>query len=78
MVIPNWVLSRDQTELFDIMLNRIIRNRLFDHLTVCKQVVVIEVDPRAPFSIPTTPRFRGWRYSFPWIAPKPIPYNAEC
>ena len=26
-------------------------------------------DPKAPFSIATTPRFREDRYSFPWIAP---------
>ena len=40
-----------------------------------------EGDPKAPFSIATTPRCRGGRYSFPWIAPLypwSVPYNAEC
>ena len=26
-------------------------------------------DQKAPFSIATTPRCKGGRYSFPWIAP---------
>ena len=30
---------------------------------------IVEGDPKAPFSIATTPRCRGGRYSFPWIAP---------
>ena len=30
---------------------------------------VVEGDPKAPFSIATTPRCRGGCYSFPWIAP---------
>ena len=30
---------------------------------------VVESDPKAPFSIATTPRCRGGRYSFSWIAP---------
>ena len=30
---------------------------------------LIEGDPKAPFSIATTPRSRGGRYSFPWITP---------
>ena len=44
-------------------------------------VTVVEGDPKAPFSIATTPRFRGGRYSFPWIAPLYpwyVPYIAEC
>ena len=43
--------------------------------------VVVEGDPKAPFSIATTPRSRGGRYSFPWIAPLylwSVPYNAVC
>ena len=42
---------------------------------------VVEGDPKAPFSIATTPRCKGGHYSFPWIAPLYpwyIPYNAEC
>ena len=37
-------------------------------------------DPKDPFSIVTTPRCRGWCYSFPWMAPLCpwyVPYNAE-
>ena len=29
---------------------------------------IVEGDPKAPFSIATTPRCWGGRYSFPWIA----------
>ena len=29
----------------------------------------VEGDSKAPFSIATTPRCRGGRYSFPWIGP---------
>ena len=32
-------------------------------------VTVVDGDQKAPFSITTTPRRRGGRYSFPWIAP---------
>ena len=42
---------------------------------------IVEGDPKAPFSIATTPRCRGGRYSIPWIAPLypwTVPYNAEC
>ena len=41
---------------------------------------VVEVEQKAPFSIATTPRYRGGRYSFPWIAPLYswyIPYIVE-
>ena len=34
-----------------------------------KLVTIAEGDPKAPFSIATTPRCRGGHYSFPWIAP---------
>ena len=42
---------------------------------------VVEGDPKAPFSIATTHRCRGGRYSFPWIAPLYpwyVHYIAEC
>ena len=41
----------------------------------------VEGDPKAPFSIATTPRCRGGRYSFPgWLyfTLDPHLYNAEC
>ena len=34
-----------------------------------KLATVVEDEPKAPFSIATTPRCWGGRYSFPWIAP---------
>ena len=42
---------------------------------------VVEGDPKASFSIATTPRCRGRRYFFSWIAPLypwSLPYIAEC
>ena len=42
---------------------------------------LVEGDQKAPFSIATTPRCRGGRYSFPWIDPlypRYVPYIAEC
>ena len=46
-----------------------------------KLVTVVESDQKAPFSMATTPRCRGGRYSFPWIAslyPRFPPYDTEC
>ena len=34
-----------------------------------KLATVIESNPKAPFSIASTPKCRGGRHSFPWIAP---------
>ena len=48
---------------------------------VSKLATIVEGDPKAPFSIATTPRCRGGRYSIPLIAPLypwTVPYNAEC
>ena len=42
---------------------------------------LVEGDPKAPFSIATTPRCRGGHCSIPWIAPLKtwsLPYNAQC
>ena len=36
---------------------------------IVKLVTIVEGDPKAPFSIATTPRCRGGRYSFPRISP---------
>ena len=36
-----------------------------------KLATVIECDPKAPFSIATTPRCREWRNAFPWITLDP-------
>ena len=34
-----------------------------------KYVTIVEGDPKASFSIATTQRCRGGRYTLPWIAP---------
>ncbi len=36
---------------------------------VSKLATVVEGDQKAPFSIATTLKYKGGRYSFPWIAP---------
>ena len=60
-----------------------IKNDLFPRVCVCKKVklvALVEGDPKAPFSIATTPRCRGGRYYNPWIVPLyswSVPYNAE-
>ena len=44
-------------------------------------MTLVKGDPKAPFSIATTLRCRGGRYSISWIAPLypwSLPYNAEC
>ena len=46
-----------------------------------KLAILVEADPKAPFSIATTPNWREGHYSIPWIGPLYpwfIPYNAEC
>ena len=34
-----------------------------------KLATIVEGDQKAPFSIATTPKYRGGRYSFLWIDP---------
>ena len=51
------------------------------NISKVKLAMVVEGDQKSPFSIATTPRCRGGRYSFLWIAPfypSSTPYNAEC
>ena len=53
----------------------------FMKVSKVKLATVVEGDQKAPFSIATTPRCTGGRYSFPWIAPlypRYVPYIAEC
>ena len=45
-----------------VSMNRILKKKV-------RLVTVVEDDPKAPFSIAITPRYRGGRYSFSWIAP---------
>ena len=40
-------------------------------------MTVVEGDPKVPFSIATTLRCRGGRYSIPWIGPYPIILSAK-
>ena len=66
-----------------IMFNEICINEemLPMYIYKVKLATIVEGDPKAPFSIATTPRCRGGRYSIPWIAPLypwTVPYNAEC
>ena len=45
-----------------------------------KLATLVEGDPKAPFSIATTPRFTGGRYSIPKIAPLyswSLPYKCK-
>ena len=39
------------------------------YISKVKLATIVEGDPKAPFSIATTPRCRGGRYSIPRIAP---------
>ena len=51
------------------------------YISKIKSPTLVEGDPKAPFSIVTTPRNRRGCYSIPWIAPPcswSLPYNAEC
>ena len=54
---------------------------IYMYICKVKLATIVEGDPKAPFSIATTPRCRGGRYSIPRIAPLypwTVPYNAEC
>ena len=58
----------------------LVRDPSMGHIK-SKLATVVEGDQKAPFSIATTPRCWGGRYSFPWIAPfYPwyVHYIAEC
>ena len=65
--------SRANLVLFLWLSNQSRRRKTkFTPAIVVKLVTVVEVDPKASFSIATTPRCRGGCYSYPWIAP-PLP-----
>ena len=42
---------------------------IYMYISKVKLATIVEGDPKAPFSIATTPRCRGGRYSIPRIAP---------
>ena len=42
---------------------------IYTYISKVKLATIVESDPKAPFSIATTPRCRGGRYSIPRIAP---------
>ena len=58
------------------------RDRYRDSKRIYKYIyIVVEGHQKAPFSIATTPRRMGGRYSFPWIVSlylRYLPYMAEC
>ena len=57
------------------------RRELFTVKTRIKLATLVEGDPKAPFSLATTPRCRGGCYSIPWIASLyhwSLPYSDEC
>ena len=52
-----------------------------NNISKVKLATLVEGDPKTPFSIATTLRCKGRRYSIAWIAPLYLwyaPYNAEC
>ena len=54
---------------------------LIIYISKVKLLTLVKGDPKAPFSIATTPKCSGGCYSIPWIAPLypwSLPYNAEC
>ena len=60
--------------LLPIQLTKCIKNKV-------KLATLVKGNPKAPFSIATTLRCRGGRYSIPWIAllyPQSLPYSGEC
>ena len=63
----------DDADFFDIVAG-------VSQSDISKLATVVEGDQKAHFSLPTTPRWRRGRYSFPWIAPLypwHVPYIAE-
>ena len=60
---------------FDSINNKITHKqfiyKLYIYIYIVLLATVVEGSPKAPFSIATTPRSGGGRYSFPWIAPLP-------
>ena len=66
---PNQILNRS----IDILTHVWSQNfDEFESLIKVKLATVVEGDPKAPFSIVTTPRCWGGFYSFPRIDPLPL------
>ena len=58
-----------------------VENVVYIYISKVKLATVVEGDQKAPSSMATTPRCRGGRNSFPWVAPLYpwyVPYIAEC
>ena len=56
-------------------------NYIYIYYIKVKLATLVEGDPKAPFSIASTPRYREGHNLFPGIAPIypwSIPYNTEC
>ena len=66
----------------NIYINIYIHIKIHIHINrKVKLATVVKGDPKVPFSVATTLRYRGGHYSFPWMAPLypwHVPYNAEC
>ena len=43
--------------------------KIHTYIHIYKLATLVESDLKAPFSIATTPKCRGGRYSIPWIDP---------
>ena len=55
--------------LWHIKYCRLFNAKSFLYIYKVKLMTVVKGDPKAPFSITTTPRCKGGRYVFHWIAP---------
>ena len=57
---------------YKIMYKLQLDKNTWNHANMCNQMIkmatLVVDDPKAPFSIANTPRYRGGRYSIPWIA----------
>ena len=62
-------------ESFDKISIKTIRRSNNDSRDPCKLATIVEGDPKAPFSIATTPRCRGGRYSIILTLMKNISYK---
>ena len=76
------MIKRNEDDVNSLFLWKLIfAPKLKSTVLVLLSVTLDEGDPKAPFSIATTPRGREGRYWIPMIAPLfpwPVAYNAEC
>ena len=73
--------KRKQEKVLKIKRNKLRKRIEWEVSKYVNLAIVVEGDQKASFSIATTPRGRGGRHFFPWIAPfypRYVPYIAEC